>query len=60
MTVARTHRPKIDHADQLGSLCLGGFHRRHGLLRGARIRAETDDTADDGCECANNDGGVKP
>jgi hypothetical protein len=25
-------RRKIDHVDQLGSLYLGGFHCRHGLL----------------------------
>ncbi|MGB2648269.1 MAG: hypothetical protein WBC86_11785, partial [Pseudolabrys sp.] len=26
------YRRKIDHVDQLGSLYLGGFHCRHGLL----------------------------
>jgi hypothetical protein len=36
----------IDHVDQLGSLYLGAFHRRHSLLRSARIRAETHDTVD--------------
>ena len=36
-TPARTHCPKIYHVDQLGSVCLGGFHRCRGLLRCTRI-----------------------
>jgi hypothetical protein len=32
-----SHYPKIHSADQLGPVCLGGFHVGHSLLQSARV-----------------------
>ena len=34
---AVSHYPKIHSADQLGPVCLGGFHGGHSLLQSARV-----------------------
>ena len=57
---ARAYRPEIDLADQFGFACLGIFHRCHDLLRCSGVRTEQNDASNDGCECANQDRGIKP
>jgi Chromate transporter len=32
-----SHHPKIHSADQIGSVCLGGFHVGHSLLQSTRV-----------------------
>jgi hypothetical protein len=59
ISIIRSQYPKIDFADQLGSVCLGGFHVGRNLLRRTRVRPENDGASDNSCNRANHERGIE-
>jgi hypothetical protein len=55
-----SHHPKIHSADQIGSVCLGGFHVGHSLLQSTRVWPKNDRPSDNSRNRSNHDRRIEP